>query len=179
MNQEQYNNIIENTLRTNSIELSNSNLLAIKTILNKMGIPLPNGNLQDVIHILQTNNYMGWRLCTLQSAQTWANQGIPSIGIGKNKISILKGTDEQNSKVNNEAVISLVESTKIDSVSDMLFYSYTAMGTSGNQYGYDGWSSLDAAMDYYGRDDTYTYCGGYYNIYYTFSDGSRMYFRVP
>lgn len=166
-------------LQSDLVVNSDCNLVAVKTILNKMGIPLPNGNLHDVFNILQTNNYMGWRLCTLSDAQTFANRGIAAIGISENRISILTETNEQVSKLNNEAVISLDESTNIHSVSNMLFYSYTAMRTSGDQYGYDGWSSLDAAMNYYGRDYTYTYCGGYYNYYYTFSDGSRMYFRVP
>ena len=178
MNKEQYNDIIDNTLHTYSVEVSVSNLSTVKTILNKMGIPLPSGDLQEIFSILQTNNYMAWRLCTLQDAQTFANQGTAVIGISRDRISIFKETDTQNLKANNEAIISIDESTNIYSVSDMLFYNYTAMRTSGNQYGYDGWSFLDAAMDYYGRDYTYTYCGGYYNYYYTYSDGSRMYFRV-
>lgn len=46
-------------------------------------------------------------------------------------------------------------------------------------YGATGWSSLSAAKAYYGLGFTYTYCGGNpYNYYYTFSDGSRMYFGV-
>lgn len=48
-----------------------------------------------------------------------------------------------------------------------------------DQYGSTQWSSLSDAQKYYGTDFTYTYCGGYpYNYYYTFSDGSRMYFGV-
>ncbi len=83
MNKEQYNNIINHTLLTNSIVNSDSNLVAVKNILNKMGVPLPNGDLQDVFNTLQTNSYMGWRMCTLQDAQTFANQGIATIGVGK------------------------------------------------------------------------------------------------
>lgn len=179
MNKEQYNNIIENTLHNNLIKNCDSCLTTAKNILNKMGIPLPNGNFQDIFNILQTNNYMGWRLCTLHEAQISANKGIPAIGISKNKISILKGSGEQSPALNNEAVISLTESTDIYSVADMLFYGFTAMRTSGDQYGRDDWESLDAAMNYYGRDFTYTYCGGYYNYYYTFTNGTKMYFRVP
>ncbi len=178
MNKEQYNDIIENTLDNESVENCESNLSTVKNILNKMGIPLPNGNLQDVFNILQANNYMGWRLCTLQDAQILSNKGVPAIGISKNRISILKEANEQAPRINNEAAISLSESANIYSVADMLFYGFTAMRTSGNQYADRTWSSLDAAKDYYGWDFTYTYCGGYYNYYYTFSDGSRMYFHV-
>lgn len=46
-------------------------------------------------------------------------------------------------------------------------------------YGATGWVSLSAAQAYYGTDFSYTYCGGNpYNYYYTFSDGSRMFFGV-
>ena len=48
-----------------------------------------------------------------------------------------------------------------------------------DQYGYSGWGSLGAAQNYYGTGFSYTYCGGYpYNYYYSFSDGSHMYFGV-
>lgn len=52
-----------------------------------------------------------------------------------------------------------------------------------DQYGYTGWGSLGAAMDCYGHDYTYTYCGSAYgdsayNYYYSFSDGSKMFFGV-
>ena len=106
MNKEQYNDIIKNTLDNDSVENCESNLSTVKNILNKMGIPLPNGNLQDVFNILQTNNYMGWRLCTLQEAQFLASNGVPAIGISKNRISIFKEANEQSSRINNEAAIS-------------------------------------------------------------------------
>ena len=179
MDKEQYNNIIANSLQSNQGNNSNFCLLTVKNILIKMGIPLPIGNLREIYNILQTNNYMGWHLCTLSEAKRATEQGIAAIGIGKNKISIIAEEDEEISKNNNEAILAISDSTDIHSVSDMLFYSYTAMRTSGDQYGYDNWSSLTAAKNYYGTDFEYTYCGGYYNYYYTFSDGSRMYFRVP
>jgi hypothetical protein len=54
-----------------------------------------------------------------------------------------------------------------------------------DEYGYDEWSSLEAAKKYYGSDFSYTaleepeyHNGKWYTHYYTFSDGSRMYFGV-
>ncbi len=53
-----------------------------------------------------------------------------------------------------------------------------------DQYGKTGWPSLGAAQAYYGLDFSYfsiipfVYKGGLYTHYYTFSDGSRMYFGV-
>ena len=66
--------------------------------------------------------------------------------------------------------MTLDENTSEDSVSCLSFYQYAYMRSGGDQNG-TTWSSLDAAMNHYGRDFTYTYCGGDYN-YYTFSDGS-------
>lgn len=53
----------------------------------------------------------------------------------------------------------------------------------GNVYGATNWGSLEAAKAKYGPDWTYGTCsvyyaGSYYNYYYCFSDGSRMYFGV-
>ena len=49
----------------------------------------------------------------------------------------------------------------------------------GDSYGRTDWPSLGEAINYYGSGYTYTYCGGNpYNYFYTFSDGSRMFFGV-
>ena len=54
-----------------------------------------------------------------------------------------------------------------------------------DDYGYAEWTSLEAAMNHYGTDFTYTTLktpiirnGNIYTHYYTFSDGRRMYFGV-
>ena len=54
-----------------------------------------------------------------------------------------------------------------------------------DEYGNPNWSSLDDAMNYYGNDYEYseldepiTIGDKTYTHYYTFSDGSRMYFGV-
>lgn len=178
MNKEQYNNIIDNTLLAISAVNESTNLNKIRNVLRNMGIPLPSGSFEDVFKGLYTNCYMGWRFCSLQDAQNYANDGTPSIGIGKNGIFIIRACDGKTSTINKDNFISLNESTQVHHIAGTLFYSYTAMRSSGNVYSNVTWSSLDAAMDYYGRDFTYTSCEGYYNYYYTFSDGSRMYFHV-
>lgn len=53
----------------------------------------------------------------------------------------------------------------------------------GNQYGYAAWSSLYAAQSYYGLSLDYEACsqwflGVFYNFFYWFSDGTKMYFGV-
>ena len=51
----------------------------------------------------------------------------------------------------------------------------------GDILGYTGWVTLMEAVSYYGEQWTYVYCGGTgspYNYYYTFSDGTHMFFGV-
>lgn len=55
--------------------------------------------------------------------------------------------------------------------------------SSGNQYGWTGWASLSAAQSYYGTGYQYSSCskwfqGQFYNYFYTFTDGLKMYFGV-
>ncbi len=142
-----------------------------------MGVALPQGDMKTVYETIKTDNYMGWKSCSMQEAQDAADNGTPAIGISEDRIVVLSATDEEQPVAQTTSVMTLDENTLKDSVSGLIFYQYANMRSGGNLYG-AAWSSLDAAMNYYGRDFTYAYCGGYYNYYYTFSDGSRMYFRV-
>ena len=178
MRKEQYDGIINNVLNDMPSVICKSDFQIVKNILNKMGIPLPTGDLQNVFSIVHSNCYMGWRLCTLKKAFSFANKGIAAIGLNKERIVILKGSDEQEQNASNTAVLTFEKLTNVSLVSDLFFYGYITTRTAGNQYSNYSWSSLEDAMDYYGNDFTYTYCGGYYNYYYSFSDGSRMYFHV-
>lgn len=176
MNKNQYNNVIDYTLKHELSEQSYDSLTIARAIFNNMGVALPQGDINTVYKTIKTNNYMGWRSCTLQEAQAAADNGTAAIGISEDKIVVMSSINEEaEAQASSKAIIS--KSTLADPVDGLLFYSYTAIRTAEDQYGAT-WSSLDAAMDYYGRDFTYTYCGGYYNYYYTFADGSRMYFRV-
>ena len=53
----------------------------------------------------------------------------------------------------------------------------------GNQYGYAEWPSFSAAQSYYGYSLSYESCaqwfrGIFYNFFYWFSDGTKMFFGV-
>jgi hypothetical protein len=55
--------------------------------------------------------------------------------------------------------------------------------SAGNQYGIGVWKSFAEAKNYYGASRTYSRCsinyaGNYYNYYYTYDSGLRMYFSV-
>lgn len=177
MNNKQYNNVIEKTLKFEQTAQADDSLATARAIFDNMGVALPQGDIKTVYETISTDNYMGWKSCTMQEAQAAADNGVAAIGISENKIIVLSANDEEYPVVQTASVMTLDENASEDSVSGLAFYQYANMRSGGDQYGAT-WSSLDAAMNYYGRDFTYTYCGGYYNYYYTFSDGSRMYFRV-
>ncbi|MBE6749667.1 MAG: hypothetical protein E7560_00695 [Ruminococcaceae bacterium] len=177
MNKKQYNNVIENTLKHEQSAQTDDSLATARAIFDNMGVALPQGDMKTVYETIKTDNYMGWKSCTMQEAQEAADNGTAAIGISEDRIVVLSANDEEQSVAQTTSVILLDEETLEDAVSSLVFYQYSNMRSCGDQYGAT-WSSLDAAMNYYGTDYTYTYCGGYYNYYYTFSDGSRMYFRV-
>lgn len=175
MNKKQYN-IIEHSLQYDC-KVTDSSLDTARTVFNNMGVALPQGTMKEVYDTISANEYMGWRKCTLEETKDAANNGTAAIGISEDKIVILSAEDEEQPTHQTSSVLTLTDSTPAMVVDSLTFYQYANMRTGGDQYGAT-WSSLDAAMNYYGTDYTYTYCGGYYNYYYTFSDGSKMYFRV-
>ncbi len=174
MNKKQYNNVIVNTLKHEQTEDS---LSTARAIFDNMGVALPQGDMQTVCETIKADNYMGWKSCTMQEAPAAADNGTAAIGISEARIVLLAANDDEQPVTQTASVVMLDKITSADFVSGLAFYQYASMRSSGNIYGAT-WNSLDAAMNCYGRDFTYTYCGGYYNCYYTSSDGSRMYFRV-
>ncbi len=176
MNKKQYNNVIENTLKHEQSAQTDDSLATARAIFDNMGVALPQGDIKAVYETIKTDNYMGWKSCAIEEAQAAADLGVAAIGISEDKIVVLSANDEEQPVTQTVSVMTLDENTSEDSISGLAFYQYANTRSGGDQYGAT-WSSLDAAMNYYGTDFTYTYCRGYYN-YYTFSDGSRMYFRV-
>ena len=178
MNKKQYNNVIDWTLRHEQAAQTEDSLTTARVIFKNLGIALPNGSMQEVYDTIKTNAYMGWRVCTMQEAQEAANKGTAAIGISNDRIVILSAIDEEQPVTQTASVMTISEKTSAHSAGETLFYSHTEVRSTGDQYGRTDWPSIDAAKKYYGMDWVYTPCDGYYNWYYTFSDGSRMYFRV-
>ena len=80
MSKKQYNNIIDHTLKHENTEDS---LSTARAIFNNMGVALPNGDMKTVYETIKTDNYMGWKACSMQEAQEAANNGTAAIGIGE------------------------------------------------------------------------------------------------
>ena len=83
MNKKQYNNVIENTLKH---EKTDDSLSTARAIFDNMGVALPQGDIKIVYETIKTNNYMGWKSCTMQEAQEAAKTAQPQLVLAKTEL---------------------------------------------------------------------------------------------
>ncbi len=123
MNKKQYNNIIEHSLQYDCKE-TDSSLDTARTVFNNMGVALPQGTQKEVFDIISTNEYMGWKRCTLEEAKEAANNGTAAIGINEDKIVILSAEDEEQPAPQTASVLTLTDDTPAVAVADLQYYAY-------------------------------------------------------
>ncbi len=122
MNKKQYNNVIENTLKH---EQTDDSLSTARAIFDNMGVALPQGDIKTVYETIKTDNYMGWKSCTMQEAQAAADRGVAAIGISQDKIVVLSANDEEQPVTQTASVMTLSENTSAYSVEGLEYYSYS------------------------------------------------------
>ena len=128
MNKKQYNNVIENTLKH---EQSEDSLGTARAIFNNMGVALPQGDIKTVYETIKTNNYMGWKSCTMQEAQAAADNGVAAIGISEDRIVVISANDEEQPVAQTASVMTLDENTSAFAVDGLQYYSYGYGTTTG------------------------------------------------
>lgn len=129
MNKKQYNNVIENTLKHEQSAQTNDSLATARAIFDNMGVALPHGDIKTVYETIKTDNYMGWKSCTIQEAQAAADNGTAAIGISKNRIVVLSANDEEEPVAQTACVITLSENTSAYGVAGLEYYAYSYGGT--------------------------------------------------
>ena len=167
MNKKQYNNIIKNTLKRVHTEDS---LSAARTVFKNMGVALPGGDIKEVFETVKTDNYMGWKSCTMEEAQAAANRGTAAIGISDSKIVVLAADDAEEPIEPTAEVLAITDSTPAVAVAGLQYYSYSYGSTSGSSTGSGGSSTTTMPIDYCGgsnyKDVTkhkmVLQCDGYY-----------------
>lgn len=145
MNSKQYNNIIDWTLKHEQSAQTDDSLKTARTIFNNMGVALPSGTVSEVFETLKTNDYMGWKSCSMQEAQEAADNGTAAIGISESRIAVLAAADEEDSVEQTSKVLTITDSTSAVSVAGLQYYSYSYGGTDGcggNSCYYDSWNEL-------------------------------------
>ena len=124
MNTKQYNNVIDWTVKHDSAVQTEDSLATARAIFNNMGVALPNGSMQEVYDTIKTNQYMGWRACTMQEAQQAANNGTAAIGISADRIVVLSATDEEQPVTQTASVMTISENTSAYTVAGLEYYTY-------------------------------------------------------
>lgn len=140
MNKKQYNNVIDWTLKNEQSAQAEDTLGTARAIFNNMGVALPNGDVKEVYETIKSNDYMGWRSCTMQEAQQAADNGTAAIGISEDRIVVLSAKDEEEPVMETASVMTLSENTPAHTVAGLEYYSYsngttTNTGSSSSQGG--------------------------------------------
>ena len=137
MNKKQYNNVIENTLKHEQSAQTDDSLATARAIFDNMGVALPQGDIKTVYETISTDNYMGWKSCTMQEAQEAANNGTAAIGISEDRIVVLSANDQEQPVAQTASVMTLGENTSAFAVEGLEYYSY-GYGTTTLNYGCGG-----------------------------------------
>ncbi len=125
MNKKQYNNVVDYTLKHESAAQTEDSLATARAIFDNMGVALPQGDMKTVYETIKTDNYMGWRACTMQEAQEAADNGTAAIGISEDKIVVLAANDEEQPVTQTASVMTLDENTSAFAVDGMQYYAYS------------------------------------------------------
>lgn len=108
----QYKNIIQWTLREIQETETKDSLTVARRIFKNLGVSFPNGDLENILKILKSKEYMGWKPHDIKYAQRFADVGVAAIGIDLTKVIIIL-PDE---KTNNLSYDSSLNKIKTDSV---------------------------------------------------------------
>ena len=155
MNKKQYNNVIDWTLTHDQSAQTEDSLKTARTVFKNMGVALPQGDLKQVSDVLKTDDYMGWRSCTMQEAQAAADRGTAAIGISEEKIVILAANDEEQPVTATASVMTLSDTADVSPEPALAFYSYSYGTTDNNDN-----ESLVLDKPY---DPSYPYYGNFSN----------------
>ena len=132
MNKKHYNNVIDWTLKHDTAAQTTDSLATARAIFNNMGVALPSGSMQEVYETIKTNQYMGWRACTMEEAQQAANKGTAAIGISKDRMVILSAMDEEEPVAETASVMTISEKTSAFAVTNLEYYTYNCCTTCQN-----------------------------------------------
>ena len=169
MNKKQYNNIIEHTLKYELSGQTEDFLEVARAVFNNMGIALPQGDIKHVYEVIKTDDYMGWKTCTMQEAQQAADNGTAAIGISEDRIVVLAANDEEEPVVETTEVMTLSEKTSAYAVVGMSYATYSNGATAGTlgiynksydpnyPYTMNGIPNNLSEAQYYALLDSYSY----------------------
>ena len=90
MTNSQYLNIIKYSAYMEH-EAGNIDYFSVaRNILKKLGVAFPTGSYEEAINAMKNNCFLGWRACSKDEAQKYANVGVTAIAINAGKIIIIR-----------------------------------------------------------------------------------------
>ena len=167
MDRKQYNNIINHSLKA---EKPDTSLSAARGIFKNLGVALPRGDLKAVCETVKTDDYMGWRSCSMEEAQAAANIGTAAMGVSSDRIVVIAGVDSDEPAAENSAVMTITDTTPALAVSGLQFYAYSSYGTNDNDDKKDRPLIVDKPYDSsYPYDNNFRTSKAYYDCLKTYS----------
>ena len=85
----QYKNILDWSLYMKKELAEEDNITVMKRLFDNLGVAFPNGNHQMVLTALNTKSFLGWRSCSLDEAQQYANLGFATIAVNDKEIVLI------------------------------------------------------------------------------------------
>lgn len=107
MNKQEYNNVIDTTLNQQTDE--KDSLQITREALNNMGAVLPQGDLKQISEGLATDDYMGWRKCTVKEAQKYANEGTAVVAVSDEQIAVVAANNEESVVASTSSAVMTME----------------------------------------------------------------------
>lgn len=108
----QYKNIIQWTVGNEEFDESGYPLNIVRRIFDNLGVAFPKGELDKILDILKSGVYMGWRACSKNDVQKYADLGVASLGIAPKHVVIILPDD----KISNFALDKSLEHLSSDIV---------------------------------------------------------------
>lgn len=132
MTASQYKNIVQWTLCECKFTAEEQSLKVVRRLFKNLGISFPHeGACDQLLHILKTNAFLGWRENSWEDAQKYADLGIVSIGINTSKVILILPDESTPILTNIQDVISaenpnVKHSSNLsdDEKRNMYFFSY-------------------------------------------------------
>ena len=94
MNGAQYKNVIKWTLAFSGVTEDMDSQTVTRTICKNLGVAYPHGNNSEVVRILNGKRFLGWTPASCEDAQRFADLGVATIGISKEKTVLICPNDE-------------------------------------------------------------------------------------
>ena len=144
MTGKEYRSVVDWTVKKCS-ERSDKPIDTVRAVCKNLGAELPEGDVREISEVMKTNDYMGWRSCSINDAKFCAEIGVTAIGIDDDRIVIITDKADKNNpsmltkNSTDDIIMTVTDETPALAVSNMQFYSYSyGCGGSGSSGGTGG-----------------------------------------